>query len=478
MTDLQEVKRKTIQGALGYALRTLALQGIGFAATIALGYFLTPEEFGVFFIVSAIVGLFTFLSDVGLAAALVQKSEPPSVAELRTTFTVQQGLAVLIFLLLLLLTPIWRTRGLTDEGLWLLYALGFSFILASLKTIPSILLERKLEFGKLVWPQIAENIAFYGLVVFLASRGMGVQSYTYGVLLRGVVGFLVIAKLQWWPIGFDLQIPALKKLLHFGVKFQVNDLLARIKDDLLVVVIAGIVGPQNMGYVSWAKRWSMFPYQLGVNSMLSVVFPSFSRLQDNPMALKKAIEKAVFFISLGVFPLLAILCGLAEPALLLIPRYEKWLPALPSFYLFALNIGWSAVTTPLTNTLNAVGMIDKTLRLMVMWTVLGWVLTPLFVWWFGFVGVALASAVIAPTSLLAVRLLKKSVQVNFFDAVWRQMSAAGAVFLALFLLREHLSDSLLQVVFAGFLSIGAYVAFMFLFGKNKVLAELHSLRIR
>ena len=475
MLDVQEIKRKTIRGAIGYALRTLALQGIGFVATVLLGFFLTPTEFGIFFIVSAIVGLFTFLSDVGLAAALVQKQEQPTIGELRTTFTVQQALAIGIFLLIVLCTPIWRTRGLDQTGIYLLYALGFSFVLASIKTIPSILLERKLEFGKLVWPQIFENLAFYGIVVFLAWRGLGIQSYTYGVLVRGVVGILVLAKLQWWPIGLAFELPALRRLLKFGAKFQLNDLLARIKDDLLVVVLAGMVGPQNMGYVSWAKRWSMFPYQLGVNSMLAVVFPSFSRLQENPSALKKAVEKAMFFISLGVFPLLAIMCGVADPILHLLPKYSKWLPALPSLYLFSINIAWSAVSTPLTNTLNAIGAIDKTLKLMIMWTVLGWVLTPALVYVMGYNGVALASAVIAPTSFIAIRMLKQILSIDFVDIVWRQLAASLIVFGFLYQSRHFLSSSYLNVGGAIILALLSYIVLIYLFGSKKIVFELKGL---
>ena len=103
MIDVQEIRHKSIKGVISYAFRTLALQAIGFVATLLLGYYLTPSDFGIYFIVTSVISIFTFLSDIGLAAALVQKKEEPTVLELRTTFTVQQILAFTIFGLIILL---------------------------------------------------------------------------------------------------------------------------------------------------------------------------------------------------------------------------------------------------------------------------------------------------------------------------------------------------------------------------------------
>lgn len=478
MIDIQEVKHRSVKGVVSYALRTLALQAIGFVATVLLGYYLSPADFGIYFIVTAVIGLFTFLSDIGLAAALVQKKEEPTIEELRTTFTVQQCLAVMIFVFILLLTPVWKSQNhLSNNGLELLYALGFSFILASLKTIPSILLERKLAFDKLVIPQIAENLVFYTIAVILAAKGYGVRSYTYAVIARGIIGVLIVYLLQQWPIGFALAKSALKGLLKFGAKFQINDFLARIKDDLFIVILARFVDPTQMGYISWAKRWSLFPYQFSVNSVMSITFPTFARLQDHPEHLKRAVEKTLFFIALIIFPVLVGLSVVALPFTEVIPKYDKWVPALPSLYFFCLNIAFAAVANPLINTLNAIGKINKTLKLMVFWTALTWTLTPLMVLWFSFTGVAIASAVVAASSLLTVILLKKYIPISFFDQLWRQATASLIMGVVLFGLQSYLKGSYLSLfagIFAGAL---VYAAILALLGWKKVILEFRSLRI-
>lgn len=476
--SMATLKKRSVKGVLSYAFRTLALQGIAFGANILLGYYLSPSDFGIFFLVSSVVGLFTFLSDIGLAAALVQKPEAPTLKELRTTFTVQQMLAVTIFAVVVALTPIWQqAKGFGATELMLLYALAFSFVLASLKTIPSILLERELHFDRLVIPAVIENLVFYGVTVFLASRQYGVQSYTWAVLARGVLGVIAIYAMRPWSVGFAMDRASLKRLLSFGAKFQLNDLLARVKDDLFVVVLSRWLSPTDLGYVSWAKRWSMFPYQLSVNSVMSVTFPTFARLQHDTERLRKAIEKSMYFITLAIFPLLIGMSLFIFPLVELFEGYHKWRPALWSLVFFAINIGWSALSTPLTNTLNAIGQINQTLKLMVLWTILTWTVTPAAIWFFGYVGVALASAAIGITALLTVSLVKKVVPIRVWPQVWRQLLASAAMITVGLIGQSFWSQSFLWLG-AGIVITGvAYLATFLIFGWKSLHNELSSLGI-
>lgn len=479
MSELSEIKKRSIAGVIGYGVRSFALQGIAFVASLLLAYYLTPEDFGVFFVVSSVIGLFTFLSDVGLAAALVQKKEKPTLEELRTTFTVQQLLAFLIAGVLVFLTPVWReSYGFTEQGLHLLYALAGSFILASLKTIPSILLERELEFNKLVFPQIIEQIVFYGITVSLAAQGYGVSSYTYAVWTRGIFGVILMYIIRPWPIGIWFSLDAFQGLLKYGVKFQLFDLFARIKDDLLIVVIGRFLPAAEMGYVSWAKRWSVIPYQLSVQSVMSITFPTFARLQHEKAVLKRAIEKTMYIVSLFIFPLLMGMVIVAEPLLEIIPRYEKWLPALLSLGFFSLNIAWAAVSTPLINTLNAIGKINESMKLMIIWTSLTWILTPISIFFIGFHGVALAAFLVSCSSFLTVRAVQKEIPVQ----VWIQVRTAlfstmlmGVLVYGWF----WFFPTRLSVVIGGII-LGAlsYPVMVWFIDRDKLTKEFRSLRSR
>lgn len=100
------VKERAVKGVAILTGRTFILNLISLGATGLLTVFLNPSEFGIFFIVSAIVNFLAYFSDIGLAAALIQKKEKVSEKDLRTTFTVQQLLVLIILIIIFAATPL------------------------------------------------------------------------------------------------------------------------------------------------------------------------------------------------------------------------------------------------------------------------------------------------------------------------------------------------------------------------------------
>jgi len=123
------------------------IQLVSFASNLLLTIFLSPSVFGVYFVVRAAIAFLSYFSDIGLAAALIQKKEEITEEELRTTFTIQQVLVGTVVILALILSPfIAKFYNLKSEEILLYQALAyFLFLLSSLKTIPSIILERNLH---------------------------------------------------------------------------------------------------------------------------------------------------------------------------------------------------------------------------------------------------------------------------------------------------------------------------------------------
>ncbi|MCF6184045.1 MAG: oligosaccharide flippase family protein [Bacteroidales bacterium] len=270
--DLDEIKSKSVAGAASYFARTILLNLIGIATSIVLSFYLSVEDFGVYGYVIQFIGILTFFSDIGLAASLIQMKATPSLSDYRTTFTVQQVLSWLIFITTLVIA---KSNLVNGDAIWILLALGISFPLASFKTISAIKLERKLDFSKLVVPQIIEQLVFNGLLIFMVMSGYGVISYAYAIFARAIVGTITMFVIRPWKIGVEINIKSLKSLINFGGKFQINDLLARVKDNLFQIILYRFMSPTNYGYMSWAKTWSMYPYNLTVNNVMAITFPTF-----------------------------------------------------------------------------------------------------------------------------------------------------------------------------------------------------------
>lgn len=473
--ELQKIKQKSVTGAASYILRTAVLQGIGLVASLLLSAFFSPEDFGIYGFVVQIIGLLIFFSDIGLAAALVQKKTNPTQTEYKTAFTIQQLLSWLIVAIVgLIISTGIVTQKTGQVGVWVLLSLAFSFPLATLKTIPSIKLERKLDFSKLIIPQIFEQVVFYSILVYLAWQGTGALAYAYAIIARSLIGVIVMTYLQPWSIGLSLNKKALRVLIGYGAKFQLADFLARVKDQLFFLALGWFLPLREFGYIQWAKNWSQYPYNLTVQNILSITFPTFSRLQNNKQALKKAIEKSIFFITVVIFPILVGMSVFIQPLVRVIPSYAKWQPSVLSFILFTLSIGWSALSSPLVNTLNAIGEINQTLKLMMMWTLLTWILTPLGIYYWGFNGVAIAAMVISFSSFLPIIFVKKKVSIQVWPQVWRQL-LAGIIMGGVGFLTQGLWSQSLKWLLTGMMSLGAlYLGLIVVLGYKKLHMEIMS----
>jgi len=475
-TEMRAFKRKSVTGAASYFMRSIFLQAIGFASILVLSAYFDPEDFGIYGIVLSIIGILMFFSDVGLASTLIQKKDEPTLNEYRSLFTVQFALSLVILLVCIAVAMSEVLVAKTGVvGNYILLALGVSFPLATLKTIPSVILERELLFSKLVVPQIVEQICFHAVLIWLAISGWGVFAYIPAVLIRSTVGVLAMYFIQRWQIGFSTDWPTLKSLLGFGLKFQLNDFLARIKDQLFFLVLGYILPLKENGYVQWAKTQSMVPYNLTVNNVMAITFPAYSRLQGHPKQLQAAVEKSLFFITLAIFP---ILCGMAlfiTPLLVLFPTYAKWQPAIPSFIFFTLSIGWSSISSPLTTTLTAIGQINYTLKLMIVWTALTWILSPLLLIWFGFTGIAAAALIISFSSILSVWYAKRFVTLRVWEQVWRQLFAAIVMAAVGILGGSFWLRSVWWLLFGMGLTVGTYGVVLLALGKDVFFSQVRSL---
>ena len=471
---LDVVKKRAVKGVAVLTGRTFVLKLIEFFSFGLLWAFLDPSQYGVFLIASATVNFLSYFADIGLGAALIQKKEVPQEVDYRTVFTVQEILVSVIFIIVLLLGPVLtKTHSLTHEGLMLLYALGGSFFLASLKNIPSIQLERKLEFGKFIIPQVLENMVYSVVVVFFAWKWFGITSFTYAVLIRGVVGLIAIYILNPWKPGLGFNLKSFKNLIKFGIPYQLNNFLATVKDDGMIIVLGGILGTVGVGILGTAKKLAEYPLRFFMDNVTKVTFPAFSRMQDDKAELEKSLTRSIFFICALVFPSLIGLVVVFPVLIAVIPRYAKWSPAYIPLIFLSVNSLLAAGSTQLTNFLNSVGKIKTTFKLMIMWTALTWALVPVLSIKFGVNGAAFSYLLIGSSSVVVFYIVKKYLNWSIYHSVivplLSSLVMGGAIFILRNILLINNVKTLVIMILAGGLT---YLGFLYLVLGNSLVDDV------
>lgn len=463
--DIQEIKQKTTSSVIFLSIRNIGIQAISFVGFFLLTYILGTKEVGVFAIVAESVGILGYFSDIGLAAALIQQRTEVTKEELQTTFTVQQ---LLVIIALIVAIPIVKSQHLAFNETWIVLSLCFSFVAASLKTIPSVLLERKLNFKLLSTIDIVENVTFYIFAVLFAFLGFGTLSYAIATFIRSLLGLLIIYRFISWPIGFSFSGDVAKKLFKYGIPYQLNSFISVAKDRLSNLFVAQIIGTTSFGILAWAQKGPRMPLSF-MDAIMKITFPTFARLQEHKDLLKKSLDRSLFFIALVVFPALVGICFVGLDFIYIVPKYTKWLPAIFPMYLYALNYAIAAITTPITNAFNAVGKITLTTKFMIMWTVLTWIFFPVLSWKFGYIGTVWASVIVGLSSFIVWVVAKKEFDINIFNSIKKPFFAAILMALILFGVNQFGLNHISNVVVKIILGAAIYSISIFVSSKSEII---------
>src|SRR3989344_697369 len=171
----------------------------------------------------------------------------------------------------------------------LYWVLLFGFLLSSLKTIPSVFLERKIQYQKIVFVQIIENTVFYLTVIIFAFKGFGLISFAYGVLFRSIIGVIIIYSISFW-----MPTIGISKLIEKIIYYQT---LILVPTSILIFYAMPLMIKIIPRYHKWEMAVPFF-YLFVFASLLSSFSTPFINLFNGLGKVKLSFLFMVFWTSL------------------------------------------------------------------------------------------------------------------------------------------------------------------------------------
>ncbi len=471
-----DLKRRSFISTVSLFFQSGYSAFLGLIANLILTILLSPSIFGIYILTLSIISFLNYFSDVGLAASLIQKKELEE-DDIKTVFTTQQIIILTLILIGFFGTSfIQKFYSLPREGVYLYWSLLASFFISSLKTIPSVLLERKIQFQKIVLVSVVENTVFYISVSIFALLGFSLTSFTIAVVIRSIIGLILIYSLSFWLPKIGVSFKSLKQLLSFGLPYQASSYLALFKDDLIILYLGKVLGFEGIGYIGWAKKWAEAPLRIIMDNVSKVLFPVIARFQDDLEKIGRLIEKILYYQTALLAPAMLGMVIVMDKLVDLIPNYNKWQTALPMFYIFVFSSLIVSFTVPLMNVFNALGKVKVTFSFMLFFTILTWILTPYLTARFGYFGFPIAHLVVSISFFALLLWAKKIFSFNLIKSVYKFLISAIAMSFVLLLIRQfaNLNTNILisLLIVAGVFTY--YIALRYFFGI-KVRSEIKSL---
>ena len=248
---------------------------------MVLARLLTPRDFGLFAMVTAVIGYLRVFKDAGLSTATVQR-EDITQAQVSNLFWINVGLSGAITLLLAASSPLVARFYHEPRLIGVTLTLSATFLLNGLAVQHAALLRRQMRFKALTVIQISST----SIGVVLAI-GMALLGYKYWALVvSNLVMVLTMTLFTWLAMPWRPCAPSrqsgTRPLISFGANMASGGFIYSLATGMDGMLIGRYCGAASLGLYSRAAALLRRPAEQFLSPIGSVFLPMLSRVQNQP----------------------------------------------------------------------------------------------------------------------------------------------------------------------------------------------------
>ncbi len=357
MASIQSTSRSGISWSLA---GQMTKRGLYVAFAVWLAHLLEPESFGLMAMATAVIGFASVFSDMGLSLALIYDRESGD-RQYQSVFIIHLIMGILLTTATAALSPAVAAFYGDPRLLPLSQWLSLGFVLSVPHFIPMALLRKELAFKKIALTEIAVTALSGGAAIAFAYAGAGVYAIVIQTLFYKVLLSLVLWWVSPWRIHLRFRRGRLRGILTFSaysLATEIVDYTARNIDNIL---IGKYMGSASLGFYDFAYKVMLSPNIFISSAISNVLFPVFSKIQQDTKTIKSMFLKAQRVLVLIVAPAMLGLVATADVFILTILG-PNWSGMTRVLQIMAFVGAQKAVGALLTNLYLSQGRVDLSFR--------------------------------------------------------------------------------------------------------------------
>lgn len=353
--------------------------------------------------------------DLGFGAALIYKKDDENHAAANTAFIILPIVATIIFALTYFAAPFAATFFDNSTVEPVIRIMALTLVIQSLGTVPTMLLEKELEFKKKVLPETLPKLGYAFVSISLALLGYGVWSIVYGQITSALMMLFLIWMVSDWRPTFKFDRGVARELFGYGKHILGASVVIFLITNIDDAIVGRMLGMEALGFYTIAYTISNLPATQITHLVGRVMFPAYSKLQDDQDALRHAYLKTLKYVSMLSVPA-AFGIFVIAPDFVSVVLGEKWMPAVPVLQVlcfFGLSRSIAATTGSIFQATGRPEILLKTSFLQLIAMLL--LIYPLVIR-YGIVGVGLAVTIpIFIQTIVQVYIVHRILHMNFKD---------------------------------------------------------------
>jgi O-antigen/teichoic acid export membrane protein len=363
-----DLKGRSVRGGAVTMMGQAFKFGLTLGSNVVLARLLTPQDYGLIGMVTAVTGFVTLFKNLGLSMATVQKDEITH-EQVSTLFWVNIALSLTTALICAAIAPGIAWFYHEPRLIWITLASVPGFILGGLGVQHAALLNRQMQYKVLMFNDVISNLIGTAAAMVAAWYGLGYWALVIMPLVAGVIGTTGIWIACSWRPGLPGRKVGVRSMLAFGghlTAFNIINYFARNLDNVL---IGRYWGAQQLGQYAKAYQLLLLPLSQINAPITGVAIPSLSRLQHEPERFRNYYLKALSVIAFLTMPIITFMVVASEEIIGVILG-SQWGDAILLFRLLAISAlfqpiinatGWLYISTGRTDKLFKWGLFASSL---------------------------------------------------------------------------------------------------------------------
>jgi len=348
---------------------------------------LSPADFGLVALAGVTLKLMTSVGPVGVGSYIIYDREEGREDRVHAAFWLNVTLTLAITGLAFALVPLVARYYATRELGPALYLLLVQFAVGQLAGVPDALIQKGLDFKKIVLRETVLDIVNGTAMVGMALTGYGVWSLIVPSVLLTPLRVALAFKLAGWLPTLPLRRSSWPQIFRYSFHSAGSSLVNFLANEGDSLIIGKKLGAADLGFYN--RAWaSANMVGSNVTSVVSnVAMPALSAVSEDTARLRAALNRMLRMLALASFPLLIGLLIVADLFVLTLygPKWQPSILPLQILIVFALR---QTVGSPSAVIYNVIGRPDIGFKM-------GLIFLPFYllsIWsgsFYGIVGVAL-----------------------------------------------------------------------------------------
>ncbi|EPK6501063.1 MOP flippase family protein [Klebsiella aerogenes] len=318
------LREKTVNGAKWSAIATVASIGISFLQITLLARIIEPHQFGLLTISMLVIMIADTISDFGISNSIIQRKNISEV-ELSTLYWINVIIGLLVFFLVFVLSGLISDLLNQPEIKPLVQLLAFAFIIIPHGQQFRALLQKELEFSKIGLIETSSILIGFAITMCSALYYPFAITAIWGYLCMSIcktLMFAVVGRKIYKPI-LRFNYKSVSSNIKFGAYLTADALVNQLNSNIATVILSRSLGAVIAGGYNLAYNVAVLPPSRLNPILTRVLFPAFSKIQDDKEKLRTNFYKLLSFVGLINFPVLLGLLTVSDNFVITIFG-EKW----------------------------------------------------------------------------------------------------------------------------------------------------------